>query len=58
MANLVNVVNPDAVVFGGSLRDVYPAGADTVRRRLDTMALPASREHVRLVRRRSAATPP
>ncbi|MFC4016450.1 ROK family protein [Micromonospora sp. GCM10011542] len=49
VANLVNVVNPDAVVFGGSLREVYTIGAATVRRRLDTMALPASREHVRLL---------
>lgn len=48
VANLVNVVNPDTVVFGGYLREVYAAGADTVRRRLDEMALPASREHVRL----------
>ncbi|GAA4576032.1 ROK family transcriptional regulator [Micromonospora coerulea] len=48
VANLVNVVNPDTVVFGGSLREVYLAGAETVRRRLDEMALPASREHVRL----------
>ena len=48
VANLVNVVNPDLVVFGGSLREVYAAGAGEVRRRLDTMALPASREHVQL----------
>ncbi|MFC4091364.1 ROK family protein [Micromonospora sp. GCM10011541] len=48
VANLVNVVNPDSVVFGGYLREVYAIGADTVRRRLDEMALPASREHVRL----------
>ncbi|MGC5021625.1 ROK family transcriptional regulator [Micromonospora sp. DT47] len=48
VANLVNVVNPDTVVFGGSLREVYIAGADTVRRRLGAMALPAAREHVRL----------
>ncbi|MFI7540801.1 ROK family protein [Actinoplanes sp. NPDC049599] len=48
VANLVNVVNPDLVVFGGSLREVYAAGAGLVRRRLDTMALPASREHVQL----------
>ena len=48
VANLVNVVNPDLVVFGGSLREVYAAGAGGVRRRLDTMALPASREHVQL----------
>ncbi|MET7879643.1 ROK family transcriptional regulator [Micromonospora profundi] len=48
VGNLVNVVNPDAVVFGGSLRDVFIAGADVVRRRLDTMPLPISREHLRL----------
>jgi len=48
VANLVNVVNPDLVVFGGSLREVYAAGAGEVRRRLDAMALPASREHVQL----------
>ncbi|MEH0844296.1 ROK family transcriptional regulator [Micromonospora sp. CPCC 205711] len=48
VANLVNVVNPDMVVFGGSLREIYLAGADIVRHRLDAMALPASREHVRL----------
>ncbi|MEV4642286.1 ROK family transcriptional regulator [Actinoplanes sp. NPDC049548] len=48
VANLVNVFNPDVVVFGGNLREVYAAGAATVRRRLDTMALPASREHLQL----------
>ena len=48
VANLVNVVNPDAVVFGGSLRDIFTAGVDVVRDRLDTMPLPASREHLRL----------
>ena len=48
VANLVNVVNPDLVVFGGSLREVYAAGAGVVRRRLDGIALPASREHVQL----------
>ncbi|GAB3957276.1 hypothetical protein GCM10027614_72310 [Micromonospora vulcania] len=48
VANLVNVVNPDAVVFGGSLRDIFTAGADTVRRRLDAMPLPNSRSHLRL----------
>nr|WP_229799371.1 ROK family protein [Couchioplanes caeruleus] len=48
VANLVNVFNPDLVVFGGTLREVYAAGAGTVRRRLDSMALPASREHLQL----------
>jgi len=48
VANLVNVINPDLVVFGGALREVYVAGAGVVRRRVDAMALPASREHVHL----------
>ncbi|BCJ56264.1 sugar kinase [Actinoplanes sp. NBRC 14428] len=48
VANLVNVFNPDIVVFGGTLREVYAAAAGTVRHRVDTMALPASREHLQL----------
>ncbi|MFF5175547.1 ROK family protein [Micromonospora sp. NPDC000089] len=48
VANLVTVVDPETVVFGGALRELYLAGADTVRRRVDEMTLPASRERVRL----------
>ena len=48
VANLVNLFNPDIVVFGGSLRELYTVGAGVVRSRLDGMALPASREHVQL----------
>ncbi|GAA3206016.1 ROK family protein [Dactylosporangium siamense] len=48
VANLVNIFNPTAVVFGGALRELYLAGATHVRGRLSTMALPACREHVRL----------
>lgn len=48
VANLVNVFNPDALVFGGTLAELYPAAAATVRRRISTMALAASREHLRL----------
>jgi predicted NBD/HSP70 family sugar kinase len=48
VANLVNLINPDLVVFGGSLREIYAAGAKTARSRLDSMALPASIEHVQL----------
>ncbi|MET8151987.1 ROK family protein [Actinoplanes sp. NPDC049668] len=48
VASLLNVVNPGLVVFGGSLRQVYAAGADVVHRRLDVHALPASRERVLL----------
>ncbi|GAA2589573.1 ROK family transcriptional regulator [Winogradskya consettensis] len=48
VANLVNVFNPDIVIFGGTLGDLYPATAPAIRRRLDMMALPASREHLQL----------
>jgi predicted NBD/HSP70 family sugar kinase len=48
VANLVNIFNPEAVVFGGTLRELSVAGADRVRARLDAMALPVCREHVRL----------
>ena len=48
VANLVNIFNPEMVIFGGTLRDVYLASAAQVRGRLNRMALPAVREHVRL----------
>jgi predicted NBD/HSP70 family sugar kinase len=48
VANLVNIFNPEMVIFGGTLRDVYLAAAAQVRSRLNSMALPACREHVRL----------
>jgi predicted NBD/HSP70 family sugar kinase len=48
VANLVNIFNPEMVIFGGGLRDVYLAAAAQVRTRLNIMALPACREHVRL----------
>ena len=48
MANLVNIFNPELVIFGGTLRDVYLAAAAQVRSRLNASRLPAAREHVRL----------
>ncbi|MBB4958167.1 ROK family transcriptional regulator [Micromonospora polyrhachis] len=48
VANLVNIFNPEVVIFGGTLRDVYLAAAARVRSRLNSMALPAAREQVRL----------
>jgi predicted NBD/HSP70 family sugar kinase len=48
VANLVNIFNPEVVIFGGTLRDVYLAAAARVRSRLNSMALPAPREQVRL----------
>ncbi|MEU4508164.1 ROK family transcriptional regulator [Nonomuraea wenchangensis] len=48
VVNLVNLFNPALVVFGGMLRDVYPAAAPRVRARIDAHVLPVSRERVRL----------
>ncbi|MGC9668344.1 ROK family protein [Planosporangium sp. 12N6] len=48
VANLVNIFNPEIVIFGGGLRDVYLAAAAQVRSRLNRNGLPACREHVRL----------
>jgi predicted NBD/HSP70 family sugar kinase len=48
VANLVNIFNPELVIFGGTLRDIYLSAAAQVRGRLTRMALVASREHVRL----------
>lgn len=48
VANLINIFNPETVIFGGTLRDVFIAGAAQVRSRINRNALPACREHVRL----------
>jgi predicted NBD/HSP70 family sugar kinase len=48
VANLVNIFNPEMVIFGGTLRDVYLAAAARVRSQLNSIALPACREHLRL----------
>lgn len=48
VANLVNIFNPEMVVFGGTLREVYLASAAQVRSRINRNSLPSSREHARL----------
>jgi predicted NBD/HSP70 family sugar kinase len=48
VGNLVNIFNPEAVIFGGTLRDIYLVAAAQIRSRLNAIALPACREHVRL----------
>jgi predicted NBD/HSP70 family sugar kinase len=48
VANLVNLFNPGMVVFGGMLRDVYPAATAQVRARIAANVLPVARERVRL----------
>jgi predicted NBD/HSP70 family sugar kinase len=47
VANLVNLFNPEVVVFGGVLRQLFPATESQVRAALGT-ALAAPREQVRL----------
>ncbi|MEU4544403.1 ROK family transcriptional regulator [Nonomuraea dietziae] len=48
VANLVNIFNPEMVIFGGMLREVYLGSAAQVRSRLAIDALPAHREKLRL----------
>ncbi|MDT5036919.1 MAG: hypothetical protein QOE03_2104 [Micromonosporaceae bacterium] len=48
VANLVNIFNPEMVIFGGVLRTIYLAAAAQVRSQLNRNGLPACREHVRL----------
>lgn len=48
VANLVNIFNPEMVIFGGMLREVYLGSAAQVRTRLALHAMAPQREHVRL----------
>ncbi|GAA4922759.1 ROK family transcriptional regulator [Actinoplanes utahensis] len=48
VGNLVNIFNPEVIIFGGTLRDVYLGAAAQIRSRLNAIGLPAFREHVRL----------
>ncbi|HSN05880.1 MAG TPA: ROK family protein, partial [Candidatus Angelobacter sp.] len=45
VANLVNILNPDVVVFGGALREIVPATRESVEAALSS-ALRAPGEHV------------
>ncbi|MDF5757923.1 ROK family transcriptional regulator [Spongiactinospora sp. TRM90649] len=48
VANLVNIFNPEIVVFGGMLREIYLGAAARVRSRITLTALAAARENLRL----------
>ncbi|RKE17245.1 ROK family transcriptional regulator [Streptomyces sp. TLI_171] len=48
IANVVNLFDPDLVVLGGTLRDVFLGSAAQVRSRINTNALSALRENLRL----------
>jgi predicted NBD/HSP70 family sugar kinase len=49
VGNVVNIFNPEVVIFGGLLRDVFPAVEQQLRTTLATTGLAAPREQVRLV---------
>ncbi|WP_404870363.1 ROK family protein [Kitasatospora griseola] len=48
IANLAHLFDPDLVVLGGTLRDVFLGSAAQVRSRINTNALAAVRERLRL----------
>ncbi|MFG1948471.1 ROK family protein [Nonomuraea sp. NPDC048826] len=48
VANLCNLFNPGMVIFGGTLREMYPGAAAQVRARIAANVLPVARERVRL----------
>lgn len=48
VGNLANIFNPEMVIFGGTLREVYLVAADRIRARMGTVTLPSFREHLRL----------
>ncbi|MCC5577693.1 ROK family transcriptional regulator [Microtetraspora sp. AC03309] len=48
VANLINIFNPEMVIFGGVLRELYLGAAAQVRTRINTSTLVASRERLRL----------
>jgi predicted NBD/HSP70 family sugar kinase len=48
IANLVNIFNPEMVIFGGILREIYLSSAAQVRSRLKINTMAASREGLRL----------
>jgi len=49
VGNLVNVFNPEVVILGGLLRDLFPAVEQQLRTTLSASGLSAPREQVRLV---------
>ena len=58
VANLVNIFNPEMVIFGGTLRDIYLGAAAQVRSRLDATRCPPAASTCGCAPRRWATTPP
>jgi predicted NBD/HSP70 family sugar kinase len=48
VANLVNLLNPRTVIFGGTLREVFLGSAAQIRSRINSHALTPSRENLKL----------
>jgi predicted NBD/HSP70 family sugar kinase len=48
VANLINIFNPEMVIFGGILREIYLGSAAQVRSRLALHAMAPQRERLRL----------
>jgi predicted NBD/HSP70 family sugar kinase len=48
VGNLVNIFNPEVVIFGGLLRDLFPAVELQLDTTLRTVGLSAPRQQVRL----------
>ncbi|MEV0583502.1 ROK family transcriptional regulator [Nonomuraea sp. NPDC050310] len=48
VANLVNIFNPEIVIFGGMLRELYLGSAAQVRSQINTSGLPVARDGLRL----------
>ncbi len=49
VGNVVNILNPEIVIFGGMLRELFPAVEEQLRALLLSSGLAAPREQVRLV---------
>ena len=49
VASVVNVFNPEAVIMGGALGEIFASAAPTVLAALDAAALPPTREQLRLL---------
>ncbi|MDA0635080.1 ROK family transcriptional regulator [Nonomuraea sp. MCN248] len=48
VANLINIFNPEMIIFGGMLREIYLGSAARVRSQLTLHAMAPQRERVRL----------
>lgn len=50
VANLVNILNPEVVIFGGGVITAAPQLLDLINESLNLMALPSARKNLRLIK--------